>query len=238
MLVPRLWSSGLLLAAALLLSGCGPAVSSASFVGNLSLFFLAFVTIASALQPHIINRSLTIGASAVMALVLAVLVVVVLPEVAEERKWKWRAGSNDLGQFAALMVFAVIMVLGGSVAAILVQFGLWISLCIFLVSSLALASVWLVFVNNYFSKGDTYLEPIGVALFGVWSGCLLAIGWFYQSKAVPLLVLGAGLAGASFLVYRAWLMKQTLPRIGTYAVAIILSYELWLFGKALVLVWK
>lgn len=75
----RLWIFLLLLSLATILSGCvEDAIRPVPFVGSLTLFVAILVVVASGLHSLIASQSLTVGASAVISLVLAAGVTLLL----------------------------------------------------------------------------------------------------------------------------------------------------------------
>jgi hypothetical protein len=144
-------------------------------------------------------------------------------------------GAPGLAIFIAIVgIYSALF--SGLVTIVLFKYPPVVSINVFVATSILLAGIWPLlrfteswrpyFVNLLWT--GNVLKFAIPCTFVIWQGSIFAIVHFDQTKIVPLFLLAAALCGISFLTYEAFRMHELRGKIGTYVVAFILSYEVWL----------
>jgi hypothetical protein len=237
----RFWIPPLLSATAFSLAGCTVDVKPIPFGGNLAIYLFVLVAVASTLGTLVTNKSLAVGATALVALVLSGFTTLFSDKFFDKRS------KLDLeyeaSKFLALLFFAIAMIAGGVLAMILVGVDPNISVYGLVITSMVAILITigayggLIKTPERSDFNDSLILIIGITFFAIWSGSLLSLGFLYGSKVASILVILGGVGSVCFLCYRAWSTEEMQPKVGIYTVAAILTYELWLFVKRAIAAW-
>jgi hypothetical protein len=213
------------------------------FAGTLVFQLGIFLSIAWAVQSAIASRSLQLGVTALVSLMLAAATLLL---VFSERNWKFLRrhlveDDDDASVLLAIAVFGITIGLGALCAVVIVQLNT--VLPEFVLYAVLMSPPLLGFL--YLAHEGFEIREVRVLLawamvtvgLGILPGSLLAAGFLARNMVAPLIIFLACGWAIGYLAYQAWQSTNMRAKFGAYAIAFILTYELWLLFERIAISW-